>query len=69
MPSQLEPEDIVERLKLCLTRRKLTADVDAALRDAISEIERLRYETEYRQQKMTRSEARKATKRERGGAS
>jgi hypothetical protein len=65
MPSQLEPEDIVECLKLCLTRRKLTADVDAALRDAISEIERLReVDAEYRQRKLVRSEARKAAKRE-----
>jgi hypothetical protein len=38
------PEDIVDRLKLCLTRRKLTREVDATLRDAIVEIERLRSE-------------------------
>jgi hypothetical protein len=44
MPSRLAPDDIVDRLKRCLAWRKLTADVDAALRDAIKEIERLRAE-------------------------
>ena len=62
----LEPQDILARLHLCLALRKLPADVNAALRDAIAEIERLRAEAEYRQRKMARS--RKAIKRERGGA-
>jgi hypothetical protein len=65
----LEPQDILARLRLSLALRKLPADVDAALRDAIAEIERLRADAEYRQRKMARSVTRKATKRERGGAS
>jgi hypothetical protein len=42
MPSQPEPEDVIDRLKRCFKRRNLTADVAAALRDAIAEIENLR---------------------------
>jgi hypothetical protein len=52
----LEPQDIIDRLKLCLTRRKLPADVDAAIRNAISEVERVRAEVE-------RTGAKKAAKR------
>jgi hypothetical protein len=44
MLSRQAPEDIIDRLKLCLTRRKLMTDVDAALRDAVAEIEKLRTE-------------------------
>jgi hypothetical protein len=42
MPSQPEREDVIDRLKRCFKRRNLTADVAAALRDAIAEIENLR---------------------------
>jgi hypothetical protein len=63
----LVPDDIVERLKLCLARRKLTRDVDAALKDAISEIDRLRAKLAEanegsRQRKLVRAKA-KAAKR------
>jgi hypothetical protein len=42
MPSQSEPDDVIDRLKRCFKRRNLTADVAATLRDAIAEIENLR---------------------------
>jgi hypothetical protein len=42
MSSQSEPDDVIDRLKRCFKRRNLSADVAAALRDAIAEIESLR---------------------------
>jgi hypothetical protein len=56
-----EPQEIVDRLRLCRTQRKLPADVDAALRDAIAGIERLRVETE-------RGNTKKAANRDKGSA-
>jgi hypothetical protein len=66
MPSQLEPEDIVDRLKLCLKRRKLTSDVEAALRDAISEVERLRAQLDAAHQQP--AQVKKPVKRDKGSA-
>jgi hypothetical protein len=64
----LEPDDLVDRLKLCLTRRKLTRDVDAALRDTVVEIQRLHAKLAEanegsRYRKLARAKA-KAAKRE-----
>ena len=42
MPLQPEQDDVIDRIKRCFKRRNLSADVAAALRDAISEIENLR---------------------------
>jgi hypothetical protein len=42
MPSQPKSDDIIDRIKRCFKRRNLTTDVAAALKEAITEIERLR---------------------------
>jgi hypothetical protein len=59
MPSQPEQEEVIDRLKRCFKRRNLTADVAAALKDAIAEIENLRAalevaDVEYRLRKRAR---------------
>jgi hypothetical protein len=64
MSSRLAPEDIIDRLKLCLTRQKLMADVDAALRDAIGEIERLRAQLD--QARQHPAKVKKPAKRDKG---
>jgi hypothetical protein len=61
------PPDIIERLRLCQTRRKLTDDVEAAVKDAIVEIQLLRAELDEAHQQPAKIG--KAAKRGKGSAS